>query len=60
MREIGSEWQSAHNLAKCGPPPAPRRYAMLELTRRRGQADVDHESYDFSLAQHNSPIFSGA
>jgi hypothetical protein len=39
--------------------PRPRRCAMLELTRRSGQANADRQSYDFSLGKADCYIFSG-
>ena len=62
MREIAASLalpKSAHNLAKCGRPPPLAVAPMLGLTRTLGQANADHESYDFSLSTPNSSIFSG-
>lgn len=53
MREAGGEFgQYLNPLTSSRSVEAPRpsrRLAMLGLTRRRGQANAGHKSYDFSL-----------
>src|ERR1700744_2045781 len=41
--------QTAHKRAKCESPPPPAIDRMLELTRRRRQANPSRQCYNFSL-----------
>ena len=58
MREIGRT-RMRSQLREVRRPPPFAVIPMLELTRRRGQANADHETYNLSLGIPNFPILSG-